>query len=175
MDTLSPSPAASGSARQDRELFQAVYCGTLAVAFPYRWATSIVEEFQIAAVPKAPAWLFGACNIDGRIVPVIDLSRYGVRGMRADRNDISNARPGSQRLLIGGVHADNDDSRMAILFTGMPQQVGRSVSESHREAKLNDSSTTITDGVAFSTRGERFAVVNVNRLYEQLGAELSAL
>jgi chemotaxis signal transduction protein len=161
--------------REERELFQAVYCGALAVAFPYSWATAIVESFNITAVPKAPAWLPGATNIDGRIVPVIDLSRYGAKGMRADRNMASNIGSTGTRLLVGGVRAENDDYRMAILFTGMPQQIGRPVNELSVRAVANEASAAITDGVAYSAQGERFAVVNVNRLFEQLGAELSAL
>jgi chemotaxis signal transduction protein len=163
------------SQREARELFQAVYCGALAVAFPYSWATAIVENFNITAVPKAPAWLPGASNIDGRIVPVIDLSRYGAKGMRADRNVALNGGSFGGRLLVGGLRGENDDYRMAILFNGMPQQIGRSVNELSIRAGANEASAAITDGVAYSAQGERFAVVNVNRLFEQLGAELSAL
>jgi hypothetical protein len=57
----------------------------------------------------------------------------------------------------------------------MPQQIGRSVNELSIRAAANEASAAITDGVAYSAQGERFAVVNVNRLFEQLGAELSAL
>jgi chemotaxis signal transduction protein len=175
MDSLPTSATAAEQAPQQRDLFQAVYCGALAVAFPYGWASSIVEKFQVTAVPRAPAWLFGASNIEGRIVPVIDLSRYGVRGMRAQRNERSIGDTGSHRLLIGGVQAENDEHRMAILFTGMPQQVGRNAHGSLNESHKSAAGTSITDGVAYSAQGERFAVVNVNRLYEQLSAELSAL
>jgi chemotaxis signal transduction protein len=163
------------SSRAKQELFQAVRCGALAVAFPYGWATSIVEKFQLTPIPKAPAWLSGATNIDGRIIPVIDLSRYGAKGQRAERNDASFGGVTNKRLLIGGLQGSEDDDRLAILFSGMPQQIGRSGDESIHRASADIVANALTDGAVVSPKGERFAVVNVARLYAQLSAELSTL
>lgn len=152
------------------QLYQGVRCGALAVAFPYGWATSIVEKFELTAIPKAPSWLIGAANIDGRITPVVDLSRYGAQGQRAHRSE---AIVTGQRLLIGGVGSENDDSRLAIVFAGLPQQLSRD--EREVSVKTAETSSGMTDGFALSSRGERYAVVNVHRLFEQLAAELSTL
>jgi hypothetical protein len=151
------------------QLYQGVRCGALAVAFPYGWATNIVEKFELTAIPKAPAWLIGAANIDGRITPVVDLSRYGAQGQRAQRSELNTM---GQRLLIGGAGADSDDSRLAVVFVGLPQQLSRKEGEGNTEAA---EAGGMTDGFALSSQGERYAVVKVHRLFEQLAAELSTL
>jgi chemotaxis signal transduction protein len=163
------------AAQQERELFQAVRCGALAVAFPYRWATTIVEKFQLTPIPRAPAWLAGAVNIDGRVIAVVDLARYGAKGMRAVRSEDSVNSTQAKRLLIGGIHGEDDDARFGILFSGMPQQIGRSVQKLSVDLPRDANTATVTDGAIESPQGERFAVVNVERLYEQLSAELSTL
>jgi chemotaxis signal transduction protein len=175
MDSSQTPALAPESSNEKRELFQAVRCGALSVAFPYGWATSIVEKFQLTPIPKAPAWLSGAANIDGKITPVIDLSRYGAKGQRAQRNDASTDGSTVKRLLIGGVGNNDEDGRLAILFSGMPQQIGRSGNELLRRSNADTAETALTNGVVVSPQGERFAVVNVARLYDQLSAELSTL
>ncbi len=169
------SSHASESRRAPPELFQAVRCGALAVAFPYGWATSIVEKFQLTPIPKAPAWLSGAANIDGRIIPVIDLSNYGAKGQRSHRADALTSNSVAKRLLIGGLRDNDDDNRMAIVFSGMPQQIGRTEKESVQRSSASAESGSLTEGFIVSAQGERFAIVNVSRLFEQLSAELSTL
>jgi chemotaxis signal transduction protein len=90
-----------------------VRCGERWIAFPYGWAKSAVERVVLSAVPGAPAWLAGAANVEGRIVPVIDLLAWGHPGQGID------VHAKDARLLVGG---DGDDS-VAVLFQGMPRLV----------------------------------------------------
>jgi hypothetical protein len=65
---------------------QGIQCGSLNVAFSFAWARSIVEDFSLTPIPNAPAWLLGAANIEGEIVPVFDLVSWvgaGASGCRA--------------------------------------------------------------------------------------------
>lgn len=160
---------------QGLQLFQGVRCGKLAVAFPYGWATQIVEQYELSPVPKAPAWLAGAANIDGRIVPVIDLAHFRARTSMADPATISALNATKRRLLIGGLEGGNGDLRLAILFDGLPEQVSRenSALATSPADRLRDDA--LTDGFALSKRRERYAVVNVERLCAQLIGELSTL
>ncbi len=157
------------------QLLQGVRCGALAVAFPYGWANTIVEKFELTPVPKAPAWLLGAANIDGRITPVIDLSRYGARGQRAERDNAGSIGTSPKRLLIGGLDNDQSDYRLAIAFNGLPQQIRRFSSEANSIPSDASASAAMTDGFAVSSRGERYAVVNVERLFDQLAAALATV
>lgn len=101
------------SAELVTETAQAVRCGERWIAFASRWARSALDAPPLAAVPGAPAWLAGAANVDGRIVPVIDLLAWMSPGR------LSDARAKDARLIVGG---DGDDSA-AVLFHGLPRLV----------------------------------------------------
>lgn len=128
------------------ESAQAVWCGERWVAFPYGWSRKAVEQLPLSTVPGAPAWLAGAANVDGRIVPVIDLLAWALPGQAVD------AGAKDTRLLVGG---DGDDT-VAVLFLGLPRLV-RVVSETHLQLdgdrlapyafghELDDTSTLVLD------------------------------
>jgi chemotaxis signal transduction protein len=96
------------------ERAQAVRCGERWLAFPYGWARAAVEQVQLSAVPGAPAWLAGAANVEGRIVPVIDLLAWMSPGRFVD------AAAKDARLLVGG----QAEQTVAVLFQGLPRLVG---------------------------------------------------
>jgi len=81
------------------ESAQAVWCGARWVAFPYGWSRKAVEQLPLSTVPGAPAWLAGAANVDGRIVPVIDLLAWALPGQAVD------AGAKDTRLLV--LHSDD--------------------------------------------------------------------
>jgi chemotaxis signal transduction protein len=110
---LDEAPSAGVATAPRSEAAQAVRCGDRWIAFPYGWARSAVEQVQLSAVPGAPAWLAGAANVEGRIVPVIDLVAWATPGCFVD------ARAKDARLLVGG---DGEDVA-AVLFQGMPRLV----------------------------------------------------
>jgi chemotaxis signal transduction protein len=166
------------AAQAEVELFQGVRCGSLRVAFAYGWSTAIVENFSLTPIPKAPSWLVGAANIDGRIFPVIDLSNYGATGARATRSSsLVSDNLKNKRLLIGGNNAGNDDYRFAVIFDGLPQQLRRESVEpkSPDEAHSDASPSHTIEGLLRSAQGERYAMVNIEQLVERLSAELSTL
>jgi chemotaxis signal transduction protein len=108
-----PVAAPAAAAAPKGEAAQAVRCGERWFAFAYGWARSAVEQVHLSAVPGAPAWLAGAANVEGRIVPVIDLVAWLTPGRFID------ARAKDARLLVGG---DGEDVA-AVLFQGMPRLV----------------------------------------------------
>jgi chemotaxis signal transduction protein len=102
---------------------QAITCGGWSLSLNMQWANTIVDTFELVKIPRAPNWLIGAVNIDGRIIPVVDLSVYFVPNaapMAIDRH---------HRLLVGGKYEGNadgtsgSDSVFAILFSGLPMQI----------------------------------------------------
>ena len=88
---------------------QAIDCGGLGVAVPFTWARSVIEEFDLSTAPNAPVWLAGAVNVDGRILPVLDLAAWldETAAQPIDRHS---------KLLVGGEGED----RFALLFCGLP-------------------------------------------------------
>jgi chemotaxis signal transduction protein len=107
------APDASAAVAAPTERAQAVRCGERWFAFPYGWARSAVEQVDLSAVPGAPVWLAGAANVEGRIVPAIDLLAWRQPGQFVD------ARSKDTRLLVGGEGA----ATVAVLFEGLPRVI----------------------------------------------------
>ena len=110
--------------RMGSELFtgQAITCGGWMLALNMQWTNLIVDDFELVTIPRAPNWLVGAANIEGNIVPVVDLTMYFVPNaapLLIDRHT---------RLLLGGKREDAEgssanDNVFAILFSGLPIQI----------------------------------------------------
>jgi chemotaxis signal transduction protein len=102
---------------------QTIGCGGWSLALSMQWANTIVDTFELVKIPRAPHWLIGAVNIDGSIIPVVDLSVYFVPNaapMAIDRH---------HRILVGGRREEVADGAganagvFAILFSGLPMQI----------------------------------------------------
>jgi chemotaxis signal transduction protein len=89
-----------------------VLCGPWALAFPFSWARNLIEDIELSDVPHAPAWLLGAANVDGAVIPVFDLARW------LDSTQATEPGPGSH-VLVGG-----EGERVAgLIFRGLPTLV----------------------------------------------------
>jgi chemotaxis signal transduction protein len=97
--------------------WQGIHCGHWPLAFSYGWTKSVVEAFSIVPVPKAPAWLIGASNIDGQVSPVVDLALY------IDPSAAATVLTKGVRLLVGGDVNDGANETLAIVFNGLPEQL----------------------------------------------------
>ena len=152
------------------KLAQGILCGAWALAFPFDWARQIVDTFELSPVPKSPGWLLGAANVDGNILPVIDLNAY-----------LSNSMPTSirqQRLLIGGISgalssADATGDAIAIAFEGLPQQLGYEKKELTYAGALPPRLRELCIGVGSNAAGHEFLEIDAERLLAALSDELA--
>lgn len=99
---------------------QAITCGGWSLALNMQWANTIVDTYELVKIPRAPNWLIGAVNIDGSIIPVVDLSVYFVP------NAVPMAIDRQHRILVGGKREEGtaeNDCVFAILFKGLPMQI----------------------------------------------------
>ena len=152
------------------KLAQGILCGNWALAFSFEWASQIVDRFELTPIPKAPAWLLGAANVDGNIVPVVDLTAYL-------NNDIpvSNSQ---QRLLIGGlsIHqsgADSTGDAIAIAFEGLPQQLRYEPSPLTYASSLPERLREICVGVGSNAARQEFLEIDAARLVDILSEGLA--
>lgn len=154
------------------KLAQGILCGSWALALPFDWARQIVDRFESTPIPKAPTWLLGATNIDGNIVPVIDLGVYF--GNHAPAASID------QRLLIGGLpasqhEADTTGDAMALVFSGLPQQLHYVPQALSYASALPVRLRELCVGVASNASGQEFLEIDAARLLAVLSDELAQL
>jgi chemotaxis signal transduction protein len=155
-------------------LAQGILCGAWALAFPFDWARQIVDDYQLAPVPKAPDWLLGAANVDGNIIPVVDLAKYlGTASMVG----ASSGAQAQQRLLIGGVSAKSathDSSEaIALQFEGLPQQLSYEPKELTYASALPPRLRELCVGVASNSAGQEYLEIDAARLLASLSDALS--
>ena len=94
-----------------------VNCGRWSLAFGIRWINVLIDEFELVSIPGAPPWLIGAVNIEGAIVPVADLAAYFEPGVAPQ------ALTRHHRLMLGGRQENSNEDAVALLFSGLPNQL----------------------------------------------------
>lgn len=149
------------------KLAQGILIGSWALAFPFEWARQIVDEFEISPVPKAPHWLLGAANVDGNIVPVVDLVAY------LGSSSPSATATSQQRLLIGGLQGQDSDQAIALIFSGLPQQLNYESREMTYRSALPERLRELCIGVASNAAGHDFLEIGSEQLMAVLSDELA--
>ena len=129
-----------------------------------------MDRFELTPIPKAPAWLLGAANVDGNIVPVVDLTAYLSNDM-----PVSNRQ---QRLLIGGLSinqsgADSTGDAIAIAFEGLPQQLRYEPSPLTYASSLPERLREICVGVGSNAARQEFLEIDAARLVDILSEGLA--
>lgn len=148
---------------------QGIVCGSWALAFSFDWARQIVEEFEISAIPKAPPWLLGAANIEGSIIPVVDLAVY-FSPVTANLQVALHP-----RLLLGGLTTAGSDDAVAFIFNGLPQQLGYEAQELTYPGALPPKLREACDALASDKSGSNYLEINIDKLMAALADELSLL
>jgi chemotaxis signal transduction protein len=156
------------------KLAQGILCGPWALAFPFDWARLIVEQFELSPIPKSPDWLLGAANVEGNIVPVVDLAKYlGVSGAVGMPVSTSEAQ---RRLLIGGMlagaGAEEANDAVALLFEGLPQQLNYEERELSYASALPPRLRELCVGVAKNAAGHEFLEVDAQKMLAAFSDEL---
>ena len=168
----------SGGEGMNAEVFtgQAITCGGWSIALNIQWANTIVDSFELVKIPRAPSWLIGAVNIDGSIIPVVDLSIYFVPNaapMAIDRH---------HRILVGGRRGESteggagNDGVFAILFSGLPMQIDYTRESMEAAIVIPDRLRELCLGMAKShtggNTGRAYFEMNTDRFLEFLSLSL---
>lgn len=161
--------AQAGVPAQAKVLAQGVQCGDFLLAFHFQWARQIIEQFDLVPVPRAPAWMLGAVNVNGLIVPVVDLDNYFAQSA------VPAQLQRGQRLLLGGLQAEDADSALAVVFSQTPTQL-----EYHAQpiAAPNDLPTRLQEvhlGMATDDQSRTYIEIDPAKLMDALSAELSII
>ncbi|NJM43116.1 MAG: hypothetical protein HC858_02355 [Brachymonas sp.] len=152
------------------KLAQGILCGAWALAFPFDWAKQIVDEYELTPIPKAPDWLVGGTNVDGNIVPVVNLAVYLGTAPAVPTTS-------QPRLLIGGMAdilaADAAADSVALLFEGLPQQLNYEPQALTYAAALPPRLRELCGAVARNSQGQEFLEIDAVQLMAALSDELA--
>ena len=153
---------------EQRQFAQGVHCGEFALAFNFEWARQILDEFELVPIPRAPSWVLGAVSASGLILPVVDIANY-FSGLEEPAQLLR-----GQRLLVGGIHAEDAEGALAIAFSLSPVQLDyfrQSVDTSTLPTRLQDVCISAVSDHA----GKIFLEIDTVQLMVALSAELSAI
>lgn len=153
---------------------QAITCGGWSLALNLSWTNTIIDAFELVNIPRSPNWLIGAVNVDGNIIPVVDLSVYFVPNappMQIDRH---------HRLLVGGKRdasiestgGSGSDSVFAILFAGLPMQIQYTQETMDETIVIPERLREMCLGTAKDSTGKTYFEMNTDRFIEFLSLSL---
>lgn len=161
--------AGSGAPFAGTHTAQAIQCGRWSLALSFDWANTIIDQFELVNIPKAPPWLIGAVNLDGGIVPVVDLAAYFEPDARATAIDRHH------RLLMGGRTPDNNENAVAILFSGLPFQIQYTREALKADFAMPERLRDLCRGVARSEQGQAHLEIDTHRFLDNLSMSLMAI
>ena len=151
------------------KLAQGIVCGKLSLAFTFDWARLIVDSYELVPLPRAPGWVLGAVNINGAIIPVVDLENYFF-----DYAQPAQAERG-QRLLVGGVNAEDSEAAYAVVFSQTPVQLEYATAGIDIREALPARLLDVCRGLATDDRGKKYLEIDPEQLVEAMSIELAVI
>ena len=152
-----------------KSLAQGVQCGEFLLAFHFQWARQIIEQFELVPVPRAPSWMLGAVNVNGQIVPVVDMANY------FSQSSAPAQLQRGQRLLLGGLQAEDADKALAVVFTHSPTQLEYYPQPVAQLDTLPARLQEVCQAVAVDDQSRTYIEIDPNKLMNALSAELSVI
>jgi chemotaxis signal transduction protein len=163
------APSALNTPAMGAYTAQAIQCGPWSLALSFDWANTIIDQFELVNIPKAPSWLIGAVNLDGGIVPVVDLAAYFEQGKTPTAIDRHH------RLLMGGRAEGSNENAVAILFAGLPFQIQYTRAPLSADVALPERLRQLCRGVARRETGQLHFEIDTPRFIEHLSMSLMDL
>lgn len=114
--------------------------------------------------------MLGAVNINGSIVPVVDLANYFAQSTQP-------AQPQrGHRLLVGGIQAEDAEAALAVVFTHTPVQLEYTMQNLGVGGdKLLPRLLEVCSGTASDDQGNQYFEIDSERLMDALSVELSLI
>ena len=152
-----------------RKLAQGIHCGDFSVALGFDWARQIVDQFELVPIPRAPSWVLGAVNVNGLIVPVVDLATYFTQSA------VPAQLQRGQRLLVGGVQDEDAENALAVVFSQTPTQLDYQTCPWPNLQALPLRLQEVCSGAASNDGRQWYVEIDPVCLMDALSAELSVI
>ena len=162
-------PEASLALAGSRKLAQGIHCGEFSVAFGFDWARQIVDDFELVPIPRAPSWVLGAVNVNGLIVPVVDLPTYFAESV------VPAQLLRGHRLLVGGVQQEDAENALAVVFSQTPTQLDYQTQPWLSQQELPSRLQEVCSGAASNDERQFYVEIDPVKLMDALSAELSVI
>lgn len=159
----------SAAPEKAKLLAQGVQCGEFSLAFNFQWARQIVEQFELVPVPRAPPWMLGAVNVNGLIVPVVDIANYFSQSAAPAQLQRG------QRLLLGGLQAEDADSALAVVFSQTPTQLEYFPQPVAQLETLPSRLQEVCLAAAIDDQSRIYIEIDPSKLMDAMSAELSVI
>ena len=144
-------------------------CGPWQLAVDAQWVTSILDSYTLQPIPRAPAWLIGCTNVDGILVPVIDL--YMLLDPAAARMRGADQKP---HLLLGSHSPGDNEEAIGLFFTGLPRLLGFSVTASPTNLEAPPLLCQMARGLALTPDGAAAFLLDTRHAIEHCISQLDA-
>jgi chemotaxis signal transduction protein len=168
MQTTSDAVAsADGDAAESTYLAYRIGCGSWQLAVDAQWTTGILDSYALQAIPRAPQWMVGCTNVDGLLVPVIDLVLL-LDSAAASARGVGQ-RP---RMLLGSHSPGANEEAIGLLFTGLPQQVAISRSALPANFEVPPLLRRMARGLAEAPDGRTTVELDTHSLIDHLIRQL---
>lgn len=89
-------------------LYYGFLIGDVGLLVPHAVTSEVVESPPVSALPDAPDWFVGLCNLRGSVIPVYQIASF--------LDTQTNTNEDKKLLVIG-----NGDGALGILISGLPQ------------------------------------------------------
>ena len=152
-----------------KSLAQGVQCGEFLLAFHFQWARQIIEQFELVPVPRAPSWMLGAVNVNGQIVPVVDMANYFSQSTAPAQLQRG------QRLLLGGLQAEDADNALAVVFAHSPTQLEYYPQPIAQRDTLPARLQEVCLAAATDDRSRVYIEIDPSKLMDAMSSELSII
>ena len=139
------------------------------MALGFDWARQIVDQFELVPIPRAPAWVLGAVNVNGLIIPVVDLGTY------FSQSEVPAQLLRGQRLLVGGVQQEDAENAMAVVFSQTPTQLDYKARPWPNLHALPLRLQEVCSGAASNDEIQFYVEIDPIKLLDALSAELSVI
>jgi chemotaxis signal transduction protein len=150
----------------------AIRTGAGVIAFPLAWSTSVVDEYDLVAVPNAPTWIVGATSVDGSVMPVVDLVERTARDEFLDTSHASRV----ERLLVGGELSETENYRIGFRFNDLPVQFSSKLAPAYGHESLPPILREAVNGrTQLPSDGAVVWVLDPKRLYDGLAQDATML
>ena len=144
-------------------------CGPWLLAVDAQWATGILDNYVLQPIPRAPQWLIGCTNVEGLLLPVVDLFALLNPNMVP-----GHGREPKARILLGTHTPASNDEAIGLLFTGLPERLSFTRADLPTMLQAPPLLCQLARGIAYVPDGRMTIELDTRQLIDQCISQLES-